>query len=342
MGDQTPRTGIRSRTIGTTAERDSFPREIGDFHYNTDISGYQEFTIGGWNTLAGGSGTLELFEFDSGFDVVNSSSFGAPVTINFGMTFAEPPVVNATLFEIAFQHITVKEVTTTGFTVYAGTASADIMWVASTTGLFDLGNGVIFQSGYVSSNESDESVDLNVYQTGKTPSLHATQGKSDDAAGSEGAVSIGTRAFGGGTTTNLNFAGRNASVRIRAASAGSVLASFLLVSQTSTVQTGNTTTGDGAQGLIGTKNFEAGTNLEVTTMTPSHTFVGTFAGTPATLITGEVRTSILNAATGEAHLSGTGPSTISTLRLASADARTFYNYLAVDQGPTSFMTPRLG
>lgn len=273
----------------------------------------------------------ETFEIDSGREVTVSTTFGSPTTVNFNSTFSKPPVVVCTSESTtASQEVVVIQTTTTSFTAY-GVAATAFNWIACTPGIFQVESGVLVQSGATGGSPND--VPISIYQTGETPAIVVNTASTDDAAGNQVSVGISGRIFGGGTTNDINNAGRSSMITATAdASLAREGVSFILFSQTGTVQNGNTATAGGSQDALSSKNFESGTVMEVTSVTPTLTFETAFSAAPAVIISGESRDQSFSAGNWPAQLNAVPSTTVFTARLSTTDARTGFNWIAIDKG----------
>lgn len=287
--------------------------------------------------------TLTTFQIDSGRNGTSSTTFGTPTAIAFNGTFDEPPIVIAIAEDGATssRSLTVIKTTTTGFEVWSDHGGA-FNWVAVTPGVHDVG-GVIVQAGTAASDASNQGF-LHTYQTGKTPSIAGCMYSSDDAAGSRSPFAIGSRMFGGETSANLNFAGRNS--MIQAFFEGNTshdAPCFMLISQTDPTQTGNAVTATGSQGSIAGKAYEAGTVVEVSSLTPSLTFETAFGAAPATLAIGETRDDD-TASAGYPSCLNAAPTTGGlVMRMANTDPAIGYSWMAFETGFAAVTTAkRLG
>jgi hypothetical protein len=284
----------------------------------------------------------DTFEIEAGREATVSTTYGTPTTVTFDTAFAEPPIVVCSHESANVgDHVTVIKVTTTNFTAYGNAANA-FNWVACTAGTFEVKSGVIVQAGTASTNTTTTG-HATCYQTGKTPAIVGSMMQTDDTDTAAGKFNLMNRLFGGETSSNLNFAGRSSTIGINyGVTIGGQIGAFILFSQTSTVQTGNAATADGSQDTINTLSFEAGTIVEVTSTTPTLTFQTAFSAAPAVIVSGEGRSDELAGTSMSACLASV-PTTTTLSATSTTDARSGYNWIAVEKGHTSLTTAkRLG
>ena len=284
----------------------------------------------------------DTFEMEAGRNASISTTFGTPTTVTFGTAFAVPPNVVCTAESVTVSDtVTVIEVTTTNFTAY-GSAAGGFNWVATTAGTFEIKTGVVIQSG-TAAMATALIGSLTAYQTGKTPAIVGSTTCSEDVAG-VARFACFNRMFGGGATTNLNFAGRSSGVSVY--TDGNIAgnqSTFILVSQTSAVKTGNTATADGSQDTINTLSFETGTVLQTSSVTPTLTFATAFSAAPAVIVSGEGRDNGLSGGNYTACLNATPTTTACAIRGTTTDTRVGYNWIAFEKGHTVVTTAkRLG
>jgi len=186
----------------------------------------------------------DTFEFDSGREPTISNSSASPTTISFNSTFSTIPSVF-----VSSEHTTsilheIISVTTTGFTVFADTASTDLHWFACTSGKFDVG-GVIVETGSFGRVQSNRRIMSGVRSREKAPGIFSAVHALDPGALAARHMAIAERGWGGLTAPD-NGAGRSTTFAGDTnAGTSDIHCLGLVVSQTSTVQTGNTATSDG-------------------------------------------------------------------------------------------------
>ncbi len=283
------------------------------------------------------------FEFESGTEAALATTPGTPTTVTFGTTFTDPPVVITTpVSSTAGKGAVVLDVTTTTFTV-AGGSDQPFRWFACTAGTFEVISGTVIQAGGIATgNIATSRGEFPVYQTGKTPSIVVTSQNTDDAAfAGDNRYCVMGRSWGY-SGSNLNFAGRNNQAGWDAdAVANNQQANFVLVTQTSTVQTGNAATADGSQVTIASRLFEAGTVMTTTSATPALTFATAFSSAPMVLIGGEARAA--GSTTNFAQLNAAPSTTAFTVRQSSTANTAGFNWFAIEAGHGSILTAkRLG
>lgn len=141
---------FKPTSVGTTAERPVSP-DSGWTHLNTDTSAYEFFNGSSWVALSSATVGTETFQWESGRIASFTSNPGSWLSFggaSFSSTFDEPPLVflmheNASILNEQL----VLDTSLSGFKVNGPTFSGGVQWIAVKAGKWNIGNGVIVNSG---------------------------------------------------------------------------------------------------------------------------------------------------------------------------------------------------
>ena len=282
-------------------------------------------TVGAAQAVPG----AETFQWEAGRDSMTSGGS----TITFTTAFTIPPVVvvSPESTTVSLQ-AGVESVTTTNF-VGAVSTNTTCHWFACSAGTWKIGDHII-QAGAAGRGDG-LTHHIPVYSTGFTPAIMMSAYLSDTppVIGDGGTHVICGRPHGQ-TSTPGNFAGTASMVemKVSANNASGLGVMYVLVSQTSTVKTGNSATADGTQGTLGTTKFEAGHVGETSSVSPSITYATAFSTNPVMIVGGENRE---NVGSNAAQVNAQPSTTAGVIRCEGTGAGPGYNWFAIDDGAGS-------
>jgi len=232
----------------------------------------------------------DTFEFEAKRTSSVSNSSASPTTITFDTAFNTPPIIVGTVEDTATVGFHVIDYTTsgstfTGFKAYITSSGAKaVNWFACTAGQHQVTSTTFIQAGTADNPDGSGDGNASLHSRAQSDGLTATVCASvfaTTAAGNGLKIACQGRNWGLSTSDSLNFTGTNTMIRLRASAAiNADKIMFVIFNQTSTVQTGTTTTADGSQATIGSSKLEAGVVMNAASATPTLTFATAFSAAP--------------------------------------------------------------